>query len=62
MRTKKYKSIWVLKGNYGYGYEDLTAEESRTEIRKRLKEYRENEGGNYKIVRRRELINPDKFS
>lgn len=56
-RTNKYAYIYVLQGNYGYGdgWEDLTAEESYREIRNRLKEYRENEGGNYRIIQRREL-------
>ena len=46
---------WVLQGNYGYGdgWEDLCAEEFRTEINQRLKEYRENEGGTYRVVTRR---------
>lgn len=48
------KTIFVLQGTYGHGWEDLTAEETRAEIRQRLKEYRENEGGNYRIIRRRE--------
>lgn len=50
----KKKMIFVLQGTYGHGWEDLTAEETREEIRQRLKEYRENEGGNYRIVRKRE--------
>jgi len=50
----KKKIIFVLQGTYGHGWEDLTAEETRAEIRQRLKEYRENEGGNYRIVRKRE--------
>ena len=46
---------WVLQGNYsyGHGWEDLCAEEFRTEINQRLKEYRENEGGTYRVVTRR---------
>ena len=43
---------YVLMGNYGHGWEDLTAEETRKDIRQRLREYQENEGGNYRIVRR----------
>jgi hypothetical protein len=45
---------YVLQGNYGpqYGWEDLTAEETKEDIKQRLKEYRENEGGNYRIIRR----------
>lgn len=47
---------WVLQANYGYGHgwEDICAAKSRTEINQRLKEYRENEGGTYRIVQRRE--------
>lgn len=33
----------TVQGNYGNGWEDLTAEDSRTEAKIRLKEYRENE-------------------
>lgn len=45
---------YVLQGNYGYGHgwEDLCAEDTRKEARERLREYIENEGGNYRIVRR----------
>lgn len=51
----KGNRVWVLQGNYGYGHgwEDLCAEEFRTEINERLKEYRENEGGTYRVVTRR---------
>lgn len=54
--ANKYVYLHVLQGNYGYGHgwEDLTAEESRREILKRLREYRSNEGGNYRIIKRRE--------
>lgn len=49
------EDLWVLQGYYGgYGWEDLTAETSRLEIRQRLKEYQENEGGTYRIVKKRE--------
>jgi len=50
----KKKKIFVLQGTYGHGWEDLTAEETRSEIRARLKDYRDNEGGNYRIITRRE--------
>jgi hypothetical protein len=58
--TRKTRDEFVLQGNYGYGngWEDLTAEETRKEIRARLREYRENEGGNYRIVCRRVKIDP----
>lgn len=61
----KYSYLYILQGNYGYGHgwEDLTAEEidtrkpweARKAIRQTLKEYRENEGGCYRIIKRREL-------
>lgn len=56
MKHNKYEYFSVLQGNYGYGHgwEDLTAG-SRKEVRQSLKEYRENEGGNYRIINRREL-------
>jgi hypothetical protein len=55
-RKNKYVYLWVLQGLYtgGHGWEDLTAETSHKEIRKRLKEYRDNEGGRYRIIYRRE--------
>jgi hypothetical protein len=42
---KKAEVIWVLQGNYGQGWEDLTAETSHEEILQRKKEYIENEPG-----------------
>ena len=55
--ANKYNYLWVLQGNYGYGhgFEDLCAGESFREVRDALKAYRENEGGNYRIIQRREL-------
>jgi len=55
MKANKYEYLWILQGSYGQGWEDLTAEESFKEIRARKKEYVENEGGSYRIIRRREL-------
>ena len=51
---KKYNYINVLQGQYGQGWEDLCADESYKEIRQNLTEYRENEGGSYRIIQRRE--------
>lgn len=69
MKSRKFDYLYVLQGNYGYGHgwEDLTAEEIDTAkpwiayraIRQSRKEYRENEGGNYRIVKRRELRQPE---
>jgi hypothetical protein len=57
---KKYTYLYVLQGNYGFGWEDLTAEEQSVKgsfkrIRQDKKAYIENEGGRYRIVERRVL-------
>jgi len=51
----KGNRVLVLQGDYGYGHgwEDLCAEEFRTEINERRREYQENEGGTYRVVTRR---------
>jgi hypothetical protein len=47
---------YVVQGNYGYGYEDLTAEDTRTAARQQLRDYRENErNAAHRIVVRRTL-------
>lgn len=56
MKTaNKYSYLFVLQGFYSYGWEDLTASENRKEVKQNLKEYRENEGGIYRIIQRREI-------
>jgi len=61
MKPTKYEYLYVLQGNYGFGHgwEDLSAEPQtfvgRRAIRTTRQEYRDNEGGNYRIIRRREL-------
>ena len=59
MKKNKYEYEYVLQGHYGQGWEDLTAAEKTPkgwrEIRADLKSYRENEGGSYRIVNRRNL-------
>ncbi len=54
---RKFDYLVVLQGRYGsrYGWEDLAASVSYPEVRQNLREYRANEGGNYRIVRRRVL-------
>ena len=61
----KYRYLAILQGNYGYGHgwEDLSAEDLHNpgawrRIRQTRREYRENEGGLYRIIERREK-NPD---
>lgn len=55
-RINKFIYLYVLQGDYGYGHgwEDLCASESWREVRSMRKDYRENEGGTYRIVKRRE--------
>lgn len=56
MKKNKYVYLYILQGHYGFhGWEDLTASEQRKEVAQNLKEYRENEGGRYRIVQRREV-------
>lgn len=60
MYKRKTQDEYILLGNYGYGhgYEELTAEISRVEIRQRLKEYRENDTQalDFKIIKKRVKI------
>jgi len=65
MKALKYTYLLVLQGNYGYGWEDLTAEDKNSgkneygtpwqRIKANKKDYQENEGGVYRIIERREL-------
>lgn len=61
MKRNKYSYLWVLQGCYSMGWEDLSAENKTWEglkaIRQTRKEYAENEGGTYRIIKRRELNN-----
>ena len=50
-KTQDEFQIW---GNYGHGFEELTAEATRKDAKERLKEYRMNQPeGTYKIVVKR---------
>jgi len=56
----KYCYLYILQGDYGFGWEDLSAydkaePEARRKIRNDKKAYQENEGGVYRIIQRREL-------
>lgn len=42
---------WQLLGNYGYGWDLLTIEDTRRAILRQLKVYQENEGGSYRLKR-----------
>lgn len=50
---RKTQDEYELQGNYGRGWECLTTEETYVEANLRRREYRGNEGGSYRIVKRR---------
>lgn len=57
---RKTKDEYQMHSNYGYGWECEVSEDTRKEIKIRLKEYRENcPNGQYKIVVRRIKIQDD---
>lgn len=51
----KYTYLWVLQGDYGQGWEDLTASENLADMIRDRRAYRENSPGPYRIIQRREL-------
>lgn len=54
---RKTEDIYNIMGNYGQGWEVVTAETDRKEARARLKEYNENEPQYpHKIIKKREKI------
>ena len=53
--TRKTEDIWNVEGDYGMGFEIVTAEDKLSRARERLREYRENEPGiAFRIRRTRE--------
>lgn len=57
MKINKWRTEFIVQGNYGYGHgwEDECSEETRKEARDRLREYRENGLGRYRLITRRVL-------
>jgi hypothetical protein len=60
MKANKYAYLFVLQGFYAHGWEDLCATDKSErgawkEIVTHKREYRDNEGGQYRIIERREL-------
>jgi len=41
--TRRTQDEWVIYGNYGYGWEELTTESSYSEAKSQLRCYNENE-------------------
>ena len=57
-KPSKYVYLWVVQGHYapGYGWEDVTCEESFKDARQRIWEYRENEPHySHRLIQHREL-------
>ena len=56
MKQNRYNYLFVLQGKYEpHGWEDLTASKNYKEMRVERRLYQTNEGGNYRIIQRREL-------
>lgn len=66
MKTKKYIYYKIIQGNYGCGWNDKDAHETLSNFtfaestgyfrfKENLKAYRENGGGVYRVIKRREL-------
>ena len=51
---RKTVDRWDIMSNYGYGWECECSEYTYKEAKQRLKEYRENGGGCYRLEKRRE--------
>lgn len=45
MYTRKTEDEWIVQGDYGSGFEDVTYEESYKEAKEMLRCYNENEVG-----------------
>ena len=58
MKKNKFSYLYVLQGYYSMGWEDLAAENQDVAgwkaIKQTRQEYRENERGVYRIIKRRE--------
>lgn len=55
-RQTKYLYLFVVQGNYGYGWDDVYESEDYRDARARLKEYRANEKkASHRMIKRREL-------
>lgn len=53
-KPNRTKPEYVVQGNYGYGWEDLTTSDNQAEARNDLKAYRENETGvPHRLITRR---------
>ncbi len=60
MKPNKYSYLYVLQGYYCGSWSDLCAADQTLdgcrEMKRDRKSYRDNEGGTYRIIKRRETI------
>lgn len=55
-RTNKFTYLYVIQGNYGYGWDDVDQTENHREMHINFCLYRENEPQySHRVIRRREL-------
>ena len=50
---RKTVDVWVIMGNYGYGWEVENHELTYSDAKRSIQEYRENGGGSYRLKKRR---------
>ena len=56
-RKNKYEYLFVIQGNYGYGWDDFISTENYREAKARLKDYRDNEKKySHRMIQRRERV------
>jgi hypothetical protein len=47
--VRKTRDEWEVQGDYGHGWECVTGAETYKEALQYLREYRDNEGGTYRL-------------
>ena len=52
-RRPKTQTLYVVQGNYGHGWEDLTASADHKEARDNLRDYRQNDTAPTRLITRR---------
>ena len=58
MKQRTTRDEWEIQGNYGYGWDVECTEDNSKDARQRLREYRDNGTGLYRIVKRRIKTQP----
>ena len=55
MKVNKYIYSYILQGNYGYGWDDLTSSDTLREAKQDKKIYMDNDRAPFRIIQRREI-------